>query len=149
MIQNLNKMKQTIKFLVLLGLFSIITVKGSSQVSVSYYSSSLSKIGLGYHFNERWWSEFRLYSNTSIIDITPELVFCYSIVKKERHNVYLGIGGNYNYFSGIVFPVGVQITPVENLERFSLHMEFQPTLDGRTEDLILQSSWGIRYKFGK
>ena len=141
-------MKKTIKILILFGFFSIISVKGFSQFSISYYSSSLSKIGLGYNFNDRLWSELRLYSNTSIDDITPELVIYYNIVKKERHNIYLGLGGNVNYFTGFVLPVGVQFTPIEKFDRFSLHIEFQPTLDIHS-NLILQSSWGLRYKFGK
>jgi len=141
-------MKRTIKILILFGFFSIISVKGFSQLSISYYSSSLSKIGLGYNFNDRLWSELRLYSNTSFDEITPELVICYNIVKKERHNIYLGLGGNVNYFTGFVLPVGVQFTPIEKLDRFSLHIEFQPSLD-IDSDLILQSSWGLRYKFGK
>lgn len=141
-------MTRTIKILALFGLFSIISIKGFSQMSISYYSSSLSKIGLGYNFSDNFWSELRLYSNTSINDITPELVVCYNIVKKENHNVYLGLGGNVNYFTGFVLPVGVQFTPIEKFDRFSLHIELQPTLDIES-DLIVQSSWGLRYKFGK
>lgn len=141
-------MTRTIKILVLFGLFSIISLKGISQMSISYYSSSLSKIGLGYNFSDNFWSELRLYSNTSINDITPELVVCYNIVKKKNHNVYLGLGGNINYFTGFVLPAGVQFTPIEKFDRFSLHIELQPTLDIES-DLIVQSSWGLRYKFGK
>lgn len=141
-------MKRKIKFVVLLGLLSLLSLKGFSQMSVSYYSSSLSKIGLAYNFSDKIWSELRLYSNTSIDDLTPELVLCYNIVEKEKHNVYLGLGGNMNYFTGFVLPVGVQFTPVEKFKRFSLHIELQPTLDLES-DLMIQSSWGLRYKFGK
>jgi hypothetical protein len=141
-------MTRKIRFLVLIGLFTLFSVEGFSQLSISYYSSSLSKIGLGYNFNDKFWSELRLYSNTTLDDITPELVICYNVVKKERHNIYLGLGGNFNYFTGFVLPVGVQFTPCEKLNGFSLHIELQPTLDF-DNDLILQSSWGLRYKFGK
>ncbi|MCF8219453.1 MAG: hypothetical protein K9J21_10805 [Bacteroidales bacterium] len=141
-------MKRKIKFVVILGLLSLLSLKGFSQMSVSYYSSSLSKIGLAYNFSDKIWSELRLYSNTSIDDLTPELVLCYNIVEKEKHNVYLGLGGNMNYFTGFVLPVGVQFTPVEKFKRFSLHIELQPTLDLES-DLMIQSSWGLRYKFGK
>jgi hypothetical protein len=141
-------MTRLIKILFLFIFFSLISFNGFSQLSISYYSSTLSKIGLGYNFNDRFWSELRLYSNTSISDITPEVVICYNIVKKERHNIYLGLGGNVNYFTGFVLPVGVQFTPIEKFERFSLHIELQPTLDIES-DLIIQSSWGLRYKFGK
>ena len=141
-------MTRLMKILFLFIFLSFISYKGFSQLSISYYSSSLSKIGLGYNFTERFWSELRLYSNTSVGDITPELVICYNIVKKERHNIYLGLGGNVNYFTGFVLPVGVQFTPIEKFDRFSLHIELQPTLD-LNSDLIIQSSWGLRYKFGK
>lgn len=141
-------MKRTIRILVLFGLFSMVSVNGFSQLSISYYSSSLSKIGLGYNFGDRLWTELRVYSNTTVEDITPELVICFNIVHKERHNVYLGLGGNVNYFTGFVLPVGVQFAPVEKLDRFSLHIELQPTLDIEG-DFILQSSWGLRYKFRK
>jgi len=140
-------MNRLIKILFLFVFLCLISFKGFSQLSISYYSSALSKIGLGYNFNDRFWSELRLYSNTSISDITPEVVICYNIVKKERHNIYLGLGGNVNYFTGFVLPVGVQFTPIEKFDRFSLHIELQPTLDIES-DLIIQSSWGLRYKFG-
>ncbi|MCK9438433.1 MAG: hypothetical protein M0Q12_14660 [Synergistaceae bacterium] len=121
---------------------------GFSQLSVSHYNSSLSKIGLGYNFSEKVWSELRLYTNTDIDNLTPELVVCYNIVNREKHNIYAGIGGVANYFNGIVVPIGVQFTPFEKFDKFSLHIEIQPTLDFEN-DPIIQSSWGLRYKFGK
>ena len=143
----LRDMKRTIGIIVFCVLFSVIGFKAYSQMSVSYYSSSFSKIGLGYNFNDRLWSELRLYSYTSLLDITPEIVVCYNIVKKENHNVYLGFGANINYYTGFVLPVGVQFTPIEKFDRFTLHIEFQPTLDFMQGDIIMQSSWGIRYRF--
>jgi len=134
--------------LFLSGLFSIISIKGISQISISYYSSSLPKIGVAYTFNDKLWSEMRLYSNTSLEDITPELVFNYNVSRKENHNIYLGVGVNVNYFNGIVVPIGVQFTPIEKFKNFSLHIEFQPTIDFEN-DVLLQSSWGLRYRFEK
>lgn len=140
-------MKRTIGIIVLSVLLSIISLKAFSQMSISYYSSSLSKIGLGYNFNEKLWSELRLYSNTSLLYLTPEIVVCYNIIKKDNHNVYIGLGANINYYTGFVFPVGVQFTPIEKFDKFSLHIELQPLLDFVEGDIIIQSSWGIRYKF--
>lgn len=136
------------RILFLSGLFSIISIKGISQVSISYYSSSLPKIGVAYTFNDKFWSEMRLYSNTSLEDITPELVVNYNVSRKENHNIYLGLGVNMNYFNGIVVPIGVQFTPIEKFKNFALHIEFQPTIDFET-DVLLQSSWGLRYRFEK
>lgn len=132
----------------MISAFALISKAGFSQLSVSYYSSSLSKMGLGYNFGDKFWSELRLYSNTTIDDLTPEIVACYNIVKKENHNVYMGLGGNINYFTGFVLPIGVQFTPIEKFDKFSLHLELQPTFD-IDDDLIFQSSWGLRYMLKK
>lgn len=134
------------KTLFTLLIFSLIDLKGFSQISVSYYNSSLSKFGVAYNFNDKLWTELRVYSNTAFEDITPELVINYNFISKERFNVYAGIGGVVNFFDGLVVPVGVQFTPFDKLERFSLHIECQPTIvfEGTS---VLQSAWGLRYRF--
>ena len=140
-------MRKTIIVAALAGLLGMIPLTAKSQLSVSYYSSSLSKIGLAYDFTPRFWSEVRLYGNTGIGNITPELVFCFNLANKEFHRIYLGFGGNVNYLTGFVMPVGVQFTPFEKFGRFSLHIELEPTLDLASEDVIIQASWGLRYRF--
>jgi hypothetical protein len=37
---------------------------------------------------------------------------------------------------------------IENFNKFSLHIELQPTLD-IDNDFIIQGAWGLRYKFSK
>jgi len=139
-------MKQTIKIMVLIGLFTVAGNKVYSQMSVAYYASSFSKVGLSYYFSERVRAELRVYSNTSFEDLTPELVFCYNFVNAERYNIYAGAGVVANYYNGIVIPFGVQFTPFEKNDKFSLHIELQPTFDFDYSPL-LQSSWGIKYRF--
>ncbi|MFC0876941.1 hypothetical protein ACE01N_10110 [Saccharicrinis sp. FJH2] len=141
-------MRTSKKFLILLIFVLFCSAKGYSQLSVSYYNSSLSKAGLAYNFSERFWSELRLYSNTGFDDITPELVICFNVVHKEFHNVYVGFGGNMNVLTGVVFPVGVQFIPLEKYKRISMHVELQPTYDVDAEFGLLQGAWGIRYRFG-
>ena len=142
----MNKFKIT--FLAAI-LFTISQLDGFSQLSISYYSSTISKIGLGYNFQGRVWTELRIYSYTSVDYFTPELALCYNFVKKENYNAYFGLGANTNYFKGIILPLGVQFTPFEKANHFSLHIEFSPDLDFKRDDIIIQSSWGIRYRFGK
>ena len=116
---------------------------------MSYHYSSLSKIGLGYNFSQRIWSELRIYSDTYLGGFTPELVVLYNISVKERHEIYVGVGGVINSISGIVLPIGLQFRPLENFRRFSVHIEFEPTIDIGNEDLAFLSYAGIRYTFGK
>ena len=141
----MNPLNKTLLILILL----LFCFWGNAQVSISYYSSSISKTGVAYDFNDRLWGELRIYGNTFLHEITPELVFCYNTTTKETHQVYAGLGLNVNIFTGVVLPVGLQFSPTQKWYRFSLHIEFQPTFDfghGRT---IIQSSWGLRYKLIK
>lgn len=142
-------MKKTIMIIGLAFLLSCIKNHACGQISISYQYSSLNKIGVAYNFSQRFWAEFKIYSNTYFEDITPEMTFMYNISVKENHEIYAGIGGVANYISGIVFPVGLQVRPFENFRRFSFQIEIEPTVDTQNEDLLLQSSAGIRYTFGK
>ena len=139
-------MTRTIKTLLLIGLISFLSIDAFSQIGVSYYSSNSSKIGLSYDFSNKFWSELRLYSNAYFSDLTSELVLCYNLVNQERYNIYVGIGGVFNYYNGIVVPIGVQFTPFEKLDKFSLHIELQPISDFDKTSSV-QTSWGLRYKF--
>ncbi len=139
-------MKTTIKLFILLGLLFGITSKGQSQLSIAYYSSSMAKIGMGYDFSEKVRGELRVYSNTFREDITPEIVLCFNIVRREYHNIYIGLGYAFNAIDGLVIPAGVQFYPIPDFRKFSLHVELQPTYE-YFDGLILQASWGLRYTF--
>lgn len=142
-------MKKRILTFVIFVVLLTFNNKVFGQLSISYQYSSLNKIGLGYNFTERIWTELHLYSNTNLDNFTPELVGLYNISKKDNHDVYFGIGLVANFFTGIVVPVGLQFRPLENFKRLSLIIEFEPTIDIDREDLIFQSSAGLRYSFGK
>ena len=144
-------MKKKILFFGFIISFLIISNSGFGQLSMSFQYSSDSKIGIGYNFSQRIWSELRIYSNTYLEGFTPELVVLYNVSVKDRHEIYIGAGGVINGFSGIVIPVGLQFRPLEDFKRFSIQIEFEPMLDFSDVDLTLAflSSAGIRYTFGK
>lgn len=141
-------MKKTIRttIVALLFVFSFQFMNG--QISTSFQTNSnLSKIGLGYNFNEKLWGELRIYSGTSIDEITPEIVLNYNFVQKEYFETYFGGGVVLNYFNGIVSQVGVQIKPFENVKNFSFVIEAQPQYNWDYEDFYFNAFGGIRYKF--
>lgn len=140
--------KRLLIFGFIIGLLSLSNY-GYGQLSLSYQYSSLNKIGLGYNFSQRIWTELRIYSNTNLDNLTPELALLFNVSKKERHEIYFGIGGVANYFDGLIVPMGLQFRPFENFKRFSLQIEFSPIIDFDRSDIIFQSSAGIRYTFGK
>ncbi|MGY6562938.1 MAG: hypothetical protein ACXITV_12620 [Luteibaculaceae bacterium] len=142
-------MKKLFRPLILVGLFLCVSNVAFSQFSVSYYSSSLSKIGIAYDFSPRLWTEFRTYTNTDIEYFTPELVVNFNAIRKDKHNIYFGLGAAANNeFFGFVAPIGVQFFPIESFDRFSLHIEFKPIYDIDFDEMLLTGAWGIRYRFG-
>ena len=97
----------------------------NSQISTSFQTNAnISKIGLGYNFNEKLWGELRIYSGTSIEEITPELVLNYNFVQKEIYETYFGGGVVLNYFNGILTQAGVHIKPFNDFRNFSFTMRF-------------------------
>lgn len=140
--------KHLLIFVFIIGLLSLSNY-GYGQFSLSYQYSSLNKIGVGYNFSQRIWTELRIYSNTNLDNLTPELAILYNVSRKERHEIYVGIGGVANYFNGLVVPMGLQFRPFENFKRFSLQIEFSPLIDFDRSDVLFQSSAGLRYTFGK
>jgi hypothetical protein len=122
---------------------------GISQISTSYYYSSHSKIGVAYNFSNRLWSELRLYNADEFSDISSELILNCNVIRKERHNIYTGIGGVVNLdYGGLVIPIGTQFYPVKDFKNFSIHIEFLPAFIVG-EEIQLNSALGIRYLFEK
>lgn len=131
---------------VLLMVFSFNEAR--SQVSVSYYgNANNTKIGLAYDFNESLWTELRLYSGTSIENITAEAVLNYNFLQGEKYMGYFGGGIVVNNLNGVVLPIGTRFTPFENLDNFSLHIELQPMYEMDYADIFINGFGGIRYKF--
>jgi hypothetical protein len=116
-------------------------------VSTSFYTNeSNSKIAIGYQFNEKLWSDLRIYSGTSIDNFTPEIVLNYNYLRKENYETYFGTGIILNNINGIVIPIGIAIKPFENLKNLSLNIEFNPLYEIDLNDLFIRGFIGIRYK---
>lgn len=141
-------MKKITTIVLLSAMMICLQKNAQAQLSLSYYSSDFSKVGLAFNA-KRIWTELRVYGNFTLKNTTPELVFCVDILSTENSNLYIGFGGNVNFYQGIIMPIGLQFTPFEKLANFSLHIELQPMYDFNQEDVLQQSSWGIRYTFGK
>lgn len=134
--------------LLLLLIFFGITTQTKAQFSASFYNNSeISKVGVAYHFNEKLWTEAKLYSGTSIDNITLDLVLNYNFWRKEIHQMYIGGGVSVGNINGIVIPLGLQVAPIESLKNLSFHIEFQPLYEIDLDNIFLQGFWGIRYTF--
>jgi len=138
--------QKKLKLVILLSL-SVMYLKGYAQVSTSFYANeSNSKVAIGYQFNDKLWSDLRIYSGTNIDNFTPELVLNYNYLRKENYETYFGAGLILNNINGIVIPIGIAIKPFENLKNLSLNIEFNPLYEIDLNDLFIRGFIGIRYK---
>jgi len=139
-------MKHILPFLFLI--FCTLTpAETYSQITASFYTnSSDSKFAIGYNINERFWTDLRIYSDTSVDNITPEIVINHNIVTKTSYDVYFGAGAILNNINGVVIPVGIGIKPFENLKDLSFNIEFNPIYEFDLDNLFVRGFLGIRYK---
>ena len=134
------------KKLIFTLILGIIFFNSYSQISASFYQNeSNSKIAIGYEFNDKLWTDFRLYSGTNIENITPEIVLNYNFVKKEKYETYIGAGIVLNNINGIIIPIGIGIKPFENLKNLSLNIELNPLYEIDFEDVFIRGFIGIKY----
>ena len=134
------------KKLIFTLILGIIFFNSYSQISASFYQNeSNSKIAIGYEFNDKLWTDFRLYSITNIENITPEIVLNYNFMKKEKYEAYIGAGIILNNINGIIIPIGIGIKPFENLKNLSLNIELNPLYEIDFEDVFIRGFIGIRY----
>ena len=134
------------KKLIFTLILGIIFFNSYSQISASFYQNeSNSKIAIGYEFNNKLWTDFRLYSITNIENITPEIVLNYNFMKKEKYEAYIGAGIILNNINGIIIPIGIGIKPFENLKNLSLNIELNPLYEIDFEDVFIRGFIGIKY----
>lgn len=125
---------------IFLTLILLISIRSYAQMGVSYHDSAIPFFGLNYTINDRVIPEFRVATDVFTSDFDLELVANYIFYKNnDAADVYAGAGYAYE---GIIFPLGVNIYPLEN-KSFGFHIEAA----WLTEDEILRGSWGIRYRF--
>lgn len=140
-------MKGIFKKAVVLLPILLISYSGFSQFHAAFEFSSSNKVGLGYRFSERIWTELCLYESFETADISPELVFYVNLDKAYNYDIYIGFGGAVNYYSGFTLPIGTQFRPFSNLKELALNIELHPVLDYGEGDIRILPSCGIRYSF--
>lgn len=120
------------------------------QISISFQYSENSKIGVGYNFTRRLWTELRMNKNKKFFDVNSDLALLFNLIKKDEYDLYLGVSGqiwskdNFQYS----IPMGLQIRPIDAIRRLSFLVEFRPAIIPSTDEFERQYSVGIRFMFG-
>jgi len=134
------------KTVVLLSLL-LISYSVFSQFHATFEFSSTNKVGLGYGFSERIWTELSFYESFETANISPEMVFYVNLDKAEKYDIYMGFGAAINYYTGFTLPIGTQFRPFDNSKELSINIELHPVLDVSEGDIRILPSCGIRYSF--
>lgn len=130
---------------IILALIIFSPALAHSQFSINFHQSNLPFAGLTYEIKNRWRPELRLSTDVEFDLLSPEVVVLYDLVNKEDYELYIGAGGRANAFSGVVFPLGLNIYPLP-AKQFGLHIELAPIIG---DNNVLRGSWGIHYRFLK
>jgi hypothetical protein len=134
-----------LKYLLVILTTLLFTIKGYSQVFVSYHQSNNSFVGVGYDF-KRFAPELRVSTNVFVDDISAEFVLPYKVISKDDYYLDAGLGIRHNVFRGLVVPVGITVFPFQKKE-FGFHAEIALISDFQSSALM-RGSWGITYRFG-
>ena len=121
-------------------------LKSNAQVATSFYTSiNFSKIGIGYEFSEKMWTDLRIYGGMTINDFTIEPVIAYNFVTKQDYDAYAGARFIINYKTGPVLPMGIRIKPFEQNRKFIINLELEPNYNLNSEEIVFYCSVGVRY----
>ncbi len=134
----------------LLILFFVISFSAKAQFSASYYqSNNLSKIGLGYEFSDKIWSDVRMYGGFELEDFTVQPTLLANFVHKEKFDIYAGLGLTVGLLEGVNIPLGVRFRPLESHKNIFVHLEAEPLFQFENDGNILFASFGLRYVFNR
>ena len=123
--------------------FIILPAIAFGQFGISFHQSNLPFLGVSYEIKNKLRPELRIGTDNYFEDISFEGTITYDIVNKDDYEIYVGLGGRVNGFSGLVIPLGLNVYPF-TAKQFGFHVELAPIIG---EPGLLRGSWGIRYRF--
>lgn len=120
----------------------------NAQFNVSFMTNAdNSLVGVGYAFNEKLATDFRLYSTSAMSDATIQALLRYNFVRKEDYSVYVSGGLILNQINAATLPVGVEFKPFKNQQKFSIFVELQPFYEFDFSELFIAGFGGVRFSF--
>ena len=113
-----------------------------AQWGVEFIASNLSQLSVNYEINERIRPGVAIGTDTYFEDISIEVTGTYDILDRSEFEVYVGAGARFNYFSGVVIPVGVNVYPFETA-RLGFKIEIAPIIG---DESVLRGGAGLRIR---
>jgi hypothetical protein len=161
-----NKNDTIMKYGIIIFVTLFISNSLFAQFSVHLNYSEPTKIGMGigYDFSKRFWSDVTFsrgiadaeWDGESVLDhfridnISADLSMNYNIISKKRNDIYIGIGGLFNFsnetYAFFTLPIGVRFRPFEGeLDKIMFQIEIQPAIN--STDIYSFGRLGVHYSF--
>ncbi len=142
---NTIKPFQALRHFIIICTLIILPSIAFGQIGISFHQTNLPFVGVSYEIKNKLRPELRIGTDNYFEDISIEGIITYDIVNNEDYEMYVGLGGRVNAFSGLVIPLGLNVYPL-TAKQFGFHIELAPIIG---EPSLLRGSWGIRYRFSK
>lgn len=149
LLRNLAEQHKPMRY-VLFAACLIATTSSHAQWTVAFHQSFLPFAALSYSPSDRFRIEARVGTDLDFNSITAEGVLTYDVLQGADYQLYAGLGGRTNGYTGLVLPAGLNLYPFAS-KRFGFHLELAALIgipyENVDEDTLLRGSWGIRYRF--
>lgn len=132
----------------------------NAQMSTAFHWAPNNQLGIGYNFGKKLWGEIRISSlgeksrdKGSLNNSDIELSLNYLIAIRDGYFGYVGIGTGGGSDANVILPVGIMVTPWQEINRLKVQFEISPHIsftgiegDFNTADDDIGG--GVSYSFG-
>ncbi|MEZ5056930.1 MAG: hypothetical protein R2879_07800 [Saprospiraceae bacterium] len=135
---------KTFKTLLFLSFLFLFSKNGFSQLGISSYNFSV--LAVGFNYEKPVSAELKLFANLPLELVVLELDAFYNFKPKTWHRFSIGVGINAQEFVPLqlVFPLQLEVYPLQNLKNLSLLFELSPGYEFEYEPIV-RYMWGFRY----
>ncbi|HEY5123305.1 MAG TPA: hypothetical protein VIK14_06165 [Ignavibacteria bacterium] len=128
-----------------------------SQVAVSYYPFQ-SILSVSSNTEKLFWVDYKIETNTFILNLNMELSPKFNLKRSERVNYYVGPGISFNFTNatadlpltnGYFIDTGVRIKPIKKYKNIQLVFEISPYINSEFSGGNLRTRLGISYNFNR
>lgn len=128
-----------------------------SQVAVSYYPFQ-SILSVSSNTEKLFWVDYKVETNTFILNLNMELSPKFNLKRRERVNYYVGPGISFNLtnatadlplINGYFIDIGVRIKPINKYKNIQLVFEISPYINNEFSGGNLRTRLGISYNFNR
>jgi hypothetical protein len=136
-------------------ILSLLTIKGFSQIGLSYFPFQ-SLLSINTNYKKTFWADCKIETNTFFSNLNTEFSAKYNVKKQKSVIYYIGIGISINpantfndlkLTNGYFIDIGARVNPIKALEKFQIVFEISPYVNQVLAGGNLRTRLGVGYEF--